>query len=283
NAYMTDYLSSEAVKAIEANRNRPFLLYLAYNAPHTPLQSTRADYEAVSHIESHAERVYAAMMRALDRGVGQVLDALETNGLAENTLVFFSSDNGGAHYIGLPEVNQPYRGWKMTFFEGGLHTPFFIKWPAGLPADVRVDQAVTHIDVFSTAAAAAGIPVPADRPIDGVDLLPYARGEKTGVVHDAIFWRSGGLQVVLSGDWKCQVDKRQDKMWLFNLKEDPTEQTNLIAEEKSRADALQKLLDEYNQEVGPRHFPAFVEGVVPIDRTLAQPYEPGEEWAYWPN
>lgn len=281
--YMTDYLSAEAVKAIEANRNRPFFLYLAYNAPHTPLQATRSDYDALAHIEHHPTRVYAAMIRALDRGVGQVLEALKQNGLEENTLVFFSSDNGGAHYIGVPEVNQPYRGWKMTFFEGGLHTPFFIKWPAGLPADVRVDQAVTHIDVFSTAAAAAGVPVPADRPIDGVNLLPYARGEKTGAVHDAIFWRSGGLQVVLAGDWKYQVDTRQNKMWLFNLKADPTEQTNLIDKEKDRANALQKLLDEYNQEVGPRHFPAFVEAVIPIDRTLAEPYEPGEEWAYWPN
>ena len=93
---MTDYLSNQAARAIAANRDRPFFLYLAYNAPHTPLQATRSDYEALSHIEVHAERVYAAMIRALDRGVGIVLDALRESGLEENTLVMFSSDNGGA-------------------------------------------------------------------------------------------------------------------------------------------------------------------------------------------
>jgi len=126
-AYMTDCLATEAVRAITANRNRPFFLYLAFNAPHTPLQALRADYEALPQIENHTLRVYGAMIRALDRGVGQVLDALRANGLEDDTLVIFTSDNGGAHYIGLPDINKPYRGWKMTFFEGGVHTPFFAK------------------------------------------------------------------------------------------------------------------------------------------------------------
>ncbi|TDJ37338.1 MAG: hypothetical protein E2O54_15685 [Gammaproteobacteria bacterium] len=104
---MTDYLSDEAVKAIAANRNRPFFMYLAYNAPHNPLQATRADYEALGHIEDHVLRVYAAMIRALDRGIGNVLAALREHGLEDNTLVIFSSDNGGAHYIGLPGLNDP--------------------------------------------------------------------------------------------------------------------------------------------------------------------------------
>ena len=104
---MTDYLSREAVRVIEANRNRPFFLYLSYNAPHIPLQAERGDYEALSHIEDHTERVYAAMLRGLDRGVGQVLAALEEHGLTDNTLVVFTSDNGGAGYVGLPDLNKP--------------------------------------------------------------------------------------------------------------------------------------------------------------------------------
>ncbi len=131
--YLTDFFTEQAVDVINANSDRPFFLYLAHWAPHTPLQAAREDYEALSHIGSHRERVYGAMIRSLDRGVGRVLEALERNGLTDNTLVLFSSDNGGAGYIGLPEVNSPFRGWKLTFFEGGIRVPFFAKWPARIP------------------------------------------------------------------------------------------------------------------------------------------------------
>jgi len=170
--YMTDYLGNEAVKAIAANRNRPFFLYFVPNAPHTPLQALRSDYDALPQIKDHRLRVYAAMVRALDRAVGQVLEALKANGLEENTLLFFTSDNGGANYIGLPDINRPYRGWKMTFFEGGVHSPFFVKWPAQLAAGTTFAAPVAHIDIFATAAAAAGAPLPSDRKIDGVNTDP---------------------------------------------------------------------------------------------------------------
>ena len=128
--YMTDYLGREAVRAIEANKNRPFFMYLSFNAPHTPLQALKSDYDALAGIKDHRLRVYGGMIRALDRNVGLVLDALKAQGLEENTLVIFTSDNGGANYIGLPDINKPFRGWKATFFEGGIHVPFFMKWPA---------------------------------------------------------------------------------------------------------------------------------------------------------
>jgi arylsulfatase A-like enzyme len=284
-AYMTDYLSREATRAIEANKHRPFFMYLAYNAPHTPLQATRADYDALSHIDDHATRVYAAMLRALDRGVGQVLDALRELGLEDNTLVMFSSDNGGAHYVGLPDLNEPYRGWKMTFFEGGLHSPFFLKWPAQLPAGGRVDSAVSvsHIDMFATAAAAAGVPVPTDRKIDGVDLLLAASGQGSIDRFRTLYWRSGGLRVALSQGWKLQHDPRRDKLWLYDLNTDPTERNNLFEQEPSRGIELFKRLEAHDKDLGPPAFPAIVEGAIPIDRTLAEPHVPGEEFAYWPN
>jgi arylsulfatase A-like enzyme len=280
--YMTDYLSREAARAIEANRHRPFFMYLAYNAPHTPLQATRADYEALSHIESHAERVYAAMIRSLDRGVGEVLAALEANGLEDNTLVIFSSDNGGAHYIGLPDINKPFRGWKMTFFEGGLRSPFFMKWPAQIPGGATSAEPASHIDIFTTVASAASADLPSDRAIDGIDLLPFARGEQ-GEDRDSLFWRSGGLSTVRSRGWKLQVDERQDKSWLFDLEADPTEHHDLAAGRPQKVAELQALLDAHDRVLGPRHFPALVEAVVPIDRTLADPYVPGEPFAYWSN
>ena len=153
--YLTDYYTDQAVKVIEANKDRPFFLYLAHWAPHTPLHASKEDYEALSHIELHRERVYAAMIRSLDRGVGRVMQALKTNGIDENTLVMFTSDNGGAGYIGLPDVNEPYRGWKITLFEGGIRVPFLARWPARLPAGETFDAPVHHFDMYATAAAAA--------------------------------------------------------------------------------------------------------------------------------
>ncbi len=153
--YLTDYYTDEAIKVIEANRNRPFFLYLAHWGIHNPLQAKKEDYDALGHIKDDRLRVYAAMITALDRGVGRVLDALEANGLADNTLVIFTSDNGGAGYIGLPDINKPYRGWKLTLFEGGTHVPFFIRWPGHIAPGTRYDAPVGHIDIFSTAAAAA--------------------------------------------------------------------------------------------------------------------------------
>lgn len=154
--YLTDYYTDEAVKVIEANRNRPFFLYLAHWGLHNPIQSTRADYDAFPHIENHTLRVYAGMMRSLDRSVEKITQALEDNGLSDNTLVIFTSDNGGAGYIGLPEINKPYRGWKLSHFEGGTHVPFMAKWPNKIPAGTSYKNPIHHIDLFHTIAAAAG-------------------------------------------------------------------------------------------------------------------------------
>ncbi len=225
--YLTDYYTDEAVRVIEANRDRPFFLYLAHWGIHNPLQAKKADYDALSSIEDHRLRVYAAMTLALDRGVGRVLDALEANGLTDNTLVVFTSDNGGAGYLGLPNVNKPYRGWKLTLFEGGTHVPFFAKWPARIAAGTTYDKPISHLDIFATAAAAGGATVPNDRIIDGVDLLPFVNGNREGVPHETLFWREGYYQVVLHAGWKLIVSERPQKRWLFHLREDPTEQHNV--------------------------------------------------------
>lgn len=280
--YLTDWWTEEALRAIEANRNRPFFLYLGHWAPHTPLQATRADYEAVGDIQPHRLRVYASMIRALDRSVGEILDRLEEEGLAENTVVIFSSDNGGAGYIGLPEVNAPYRGWKLTLFEGGLRVPFMMRWPAGLPAGRVVEQPVTHIDIFRTIASITGAELP-EREIDGVDLLPVASGSgPLERVNDAIFWQSGTYWAVRAGDWKFQIDQSQDKSWLFNLASDPTEQFNLIDQHPDIAERLLGLLNAHHE--GRRQlYPAVTSMPVMIDKSLAEEYEEGDELVFWPN
>ena len=281
--YLTDYYTDEAVEVIEANRNRPFFLYLAHWAPHTPLQATKEDYDALSHIELHRERVYAAMIRALDRGVGRVLDALRENGLEENTLVIFTSDNGGAGYIGLPDVNDPYRGWKITFFEGGIHVPYFVKWPAQIAPGTTVEHPVHHFDAFATAAAAAGAPVPDDRKIDGVDLLPFARGEAEGVPHDALFWRSGASQSAIVDGWKLNVSNPPGRTWLFDLRADPTEQNDLSAERPEKVAELQKALADHNAEQNPSRWPSGGSFAINIDKDLSIADAPDDEYIYWSN
>jgi len=282
-AHMTDYLADEAVRAIEANRNRPFFLYLAFNAPHTPLQALRSDYDALAGIENHTERVYGAMVLGLDRAVGRVLDALRERGLEENTVVFFTSDNGGADYVGLPDLNSPYRGWKMTFFEGGVHVPYFLRWPKALPKGAVNAAPVGHVDVFATAAAAAGAPLPGDRAIDGVDLVPFVTGARAGLPHEALFWRSGHYRVVRAGDWKLQLSERPAKAWLFDLAADPTERVNLAESQPERVAALRALLDSHDATQSPPLWPSLLEGAVHIDSPLGAPREPGAEYVYWAN
>jgi uncharacterized sulfatase len=282
--YLTDYYSDQALKVIEANTERPFFLYLAHWAPHTPLQATRADYDALSHIGDQRLRVYAAMLRALDRGVGRVLDALREHGLEENTLVFFTSDNGAPGYIGLPDVNRPFRGWKITFFEGGIHVPYFLKWPARLAGGQSYAAPVHGFDIFATAAAAAGVALPSDRKIDGVDLLPYVRGERAGVPHRELFWRTGHYQVALVDGWKLQVNERPPgTTWLFDLNTDPTERTNLAGREPERVAALRRALAAHAAEQAESLWPSLTENPVNVDKTLAEPDALGDEYVYWPN
>ena len=282
-AYMTDYLGDEAVKAIAANRNRPFFMYLAFNAPHTPLQALKSDYDALTNIRDHRLRVYAAMIRALDRNVGNVLAALRANGLDENTLVIFTSDNGGAHYIGLPEINRPFRGWKATFFEGGIHVPFFMKWPAAVPRGTTFAAPVGHVDIFTTAAAAAGATPPTDRVRDGVDLVPFVAGKAEGRPHQSLYWRSGPYKTLLAGDWKLQVAETPKKNWLFNLKDDPTEQYNVAASNPDKLGQMLTELTKIDAQQSKPLWPSLLEGPIAIDHPMDVADRPDDEYVYWSN
>jgi len=282
--YMTDYLGDEAVKAIHANRNRPWLMYLTFNAVHTPFQALKSDYDALPQIKDHRLRVYAAMLRALDRNVGKVMDELQRDGIDNNTLVIFTSDNGGAYYVGLPDINKPYRGWKATFFEGGIHVPFFLRWPGTLPAGKTFSYPVGHVDIFATAAAVAGAPLPRDRILDGVNLIPYATGEQTGRPHQTLFWRSGPYATLLDGDWKLQVmDKPYAKLWLYDLNTDPTEKRNRVRENTAETATLLKELRAISAAQSKPLWPSLALVPEAIDHPLSYPDSPGDEVVFWAN
>lgn len=281
--YLTDYFTDEAVKAIHANRNRPFFLFLAHWAVHAPLQATRSDYAALAQIKNHDERVYAGMIRALDRSVGRVMQALKDNGIADNTLVFFTSDNGAPGYMGLADVNAPYRGWKLTYFEGGLRVPFYMQWPAKVKPGQVYNQPVQAIDLFSTIAAAAHAPLPADRKIDGVNLLPYITGTKVGAPHDMLFWRDGPYLALIDKPWKLQVASRPDKTWLFNLQTDPTEQHNVASKHPEVVARLKRQLAAINaQQVEPLWPPSIATPIL-IDKSSAAQQTLEDEYVYWTN
>jgi len=283
--YMTDYWTDESVKVIKANKNRPFFLYLAHWGPHTPLQATREDYEAVGDIKPHRKRVYAAMVRAVDRSVARIMETLEAEGLADNTVVAFTSDNGGAGYVGLPESNSPFRGWKITMFEGGLRVPMFVKWPKEIAAGKTVNTPVAHIDVMPTLAAAAGAATPEGVEIDGKNILPLIDDE-TSWPRKTLFWQNGHYQVVRHGDWKLQVNDRPTdglQTWLFNLKDDATEQNNLASSHPEKVSELSELLAEHQANARPPLYPAAAEIPVMIDKTLNNKFEQGDEYVYTPN
>jgi len=281
--YMTDYLTDEAISAVHANRNRPFFMYFAPNAVHTPLQATKADYDALPNISDYRLRVYAAMVRDLDRNVGRLLKSLSDEGLADNTMVIFTSDNGGANYIGLPDINRPFRGWKATFFEGGMHVPYFIRWPAHIKPGSKYDAPVGHVDIFATAAAAAGAALPNDRKMDGIDLMPFVTGQATGQPHKNLFWRSGHYRVVLADGWKLQRLDVPAKQWLFNLGSDPTEQHNLATSAPDKLQALGALMDRIDLEQAKPLWPSVLSGAIAVDHPLGFPEKPDDEYIIWDN
>jgi arylsulfatase A-like enzyme len=283
NEHMTDYLTDQAINVIRANKERPFFIYLAYNAPHTPLQALKEDYDALPEIKDHTLRVYAAMVRQLDRSVGRVLAELKAQGLDDDTLVIFTSDNGGAHYVGLDDLNRPYSGWKATFYEGGIRVPFFMSWPGVIPAGVTYASPISHFDIFATAAAAAGAQLPTDRKIDGVDVVPFLNGTAAGEAHQVLFWRSGPYVVVRAGNWKLQVEDTSKLVALYDLAADPSEKTNLAATNPDKVAELQALIAGWQKEQVKPLWPALMEGVIPVDHPLNRPWAKEDRYIYWSN
>jgi arylsulfatase A-like enzyme len=186
--FLTEALGREAVAFVDRHQREPFFLYLAFNAPHGPLQATEPYLKRFAGIKDETRRTYAAMVAAMDDAIGQVLAKLREAGLEEDTLVFFLSDNGGPTDVNASS-NRPWRGVKGEVREGGVRVPLLVQWPKHLPAGQTYDQPVIQLDIHPTALAAAGAAIGADAKLDGVDLLPYLTGKKAGPPHETLYWR----------------------------------------------------------------------------------------------
>lgn len=248
--YLTDAFGREACSFIERHKDKPFFLYLAFNAVHHPLETPERYKNSFSQFEVPQKRHFAAMLTAMDDAVGEVLAKVREAGLEEDTLIFFLGDNGGYRLPGDFAPNTPLRGFKMDMFEGGVRVPFLVQWRGRLPAGRVYDKIVTSLDILPTAVAAAG-----GKPVeilDGVDLVPYLSGEKPEVPHDRVFWRWIDRWGARVGDWKLvQNGDGQDwrvgkpgKEQLFNLAEDIGETKDLAA---THPEKLKELRDAYKE------------------------------------
>ena len=285
--HLTDYLTNEAVKAIEKNKNRPFFLYLAYWAVHSPLQAKKEDYEKLSFIENHEERVLASMVMTVDRGVGKIRDVLKKNNIDDNTIIIFTSDNGAPGYIGLPDLNKPYRGWKLTHFEGGVHIPYIVSYPNKIPKGKIYDGRVSNLDIFSTVASVAGVDLNRNdlREIkfDGVNILPYLSGANEGEPERILFNKSGDYSFLIKDGWKLQVDLVQNKKWLYNLNQDPIEKINLIESNIEKLNELELILSNKLSEQVKPIWPSLLDWPIFIDKTLDEKVNKTDEYIFWAN
>ena len=239
--YLTDVLADGAINFLRQN-DKPFMMYLAFNAVHTPLQATEAD---LARFPNHPRRLLAAMTWAVDRAIGKVVHYLETSGLMDNTLIFFLSDNGGAHDN--QSCTYPLKGFKGNKYEGGIRVPFFVVWKNHLKEGIRFDGLTSSLDIFATAASAAGIQIDTlSQPLDGVNLLPYFTQERVGDPHEKLFWRKDQMAAVRIGDYKLiRVNGVGER--LYDLSQDQQEVVDLCKQHKRQQKHLRKELEHWEE------------------------------------
>ena len=267
--YLTDAFAREAVAFIDRRKGRPepFFLEVAFNAVHTPMDATDERLARFSAIADPTRRTYAAMLTALDEAVGAIVAKLRDSGLEEDTLIVYFNDNGGPTMLGTTQNgsrNDPFRGSKRTSLEGGVHVPFLVSWKGKLPAGATYEKPVIQLDVLPTALAAAGVEPKPEWKLDGVNLLPFLKGEASGAPHEALFWRMGAQAAVRKGDWKLvRYDASLDRpgqrsvaarvqvtpFRLYNLAEDPGESRDRSAEEPEKVKELLAAWESWDSQL----------------------------------
>lgn len=256
--HLTDVLAREAIAFIDRRQQKPFFLYLAFNAVHTPFQAPEAALKKFASIEDPMRRACLAQTAALDDAIGAVLAKVRTAKLEEDTLIFFLSDNGGAigKFAANGAKNTPLRGSKGDTWEGGIRVPFLVQWTGNLPAGKVYTQPVVQLDIGPTALAAAGVAVKPDWKLDGINLLPFLDGKEKSSPHPALYWRFGEQMAIRMDDWKLvRADLAPDKQFgnvakepmLFNLANDMGEQKDLAASMPERVKEMQRAWDKWNE------------------------------------
>lgn len=244
--YLTDDTGNESVDFIRRNKDKPFFLYASFNAPHAPLQAPEADIKLYAHIPQKKRRIYSAMIHRLDINVGKIVQELKNQGLYENTVIVFLSDNGGPVAKVDPRVsNAPFRGSKGTLLEGGIRVPFIMTWPKGIKAGSKYNQPVSALDLTPTFVALAGGKITAKDKMDGVNVMPYVNGAKAGNPHPEMKWRFTISASIRDGDWK--LVRLPDRLpMLYNLKDDVAEQKDVAHLHRKRVIRMLKKLGDWD-------------------------------------
>lgn len=241
--YMTDVLGDQSVKFIEENKENPFFMYLCFNAVHTPME---AKQEHLEKYKNHTRQKLAAMTWSLDENIGKLQSKLYELGIEENTLIYFLSDNGGA--ANNSSSGGLLKGWKGNKFEGGHRVPFVVSWPTHILAGQTFNGLSSSLDIFTTSLAAANIKKKHDLILDGVNLLPYLKGEKTGDPHDKLFWRKLDEAAARIGDYKM-VRLRNFGATLYNLETDLGEMNNLKEVNENEFNKLGESLKNWESQM----------------------------------
>ncbi|NRB64641.1 MAG: sulfatase-like hydrolase/transferase, partial [Saprospiraceae bacterium] len=241
----------------QSDAGQHFMLYLAYNAPHTPLQATEKYLARFDDMQDEKRKTYAAMVSAVDDGVGRVLQALAEQGIDEHTLIVFLSDNGGARNNA--SQNTPLRGFKSDLFEGGIRVPFAMRWKGVIPAGQQFNKPISSLDIMATIVAQNEIPIAPERPLDGVDLIPFLTGKKDGEPHDYLFWRKWeqDAMAVRKGHLKLVSNWNQkgESPYLFDVVSDISENKQLAGDNQQDRDDLMSNWNDWNAQLKDRVFP----------------------------
>ena len=246
--HLTITLGEESAAFIKRNVKNPWMLFLAFNAPHTPHEPTAERLARFASVENVQRRRYLAQVSLLDDAVGTVMEALRQSGQTNRTLVFFLSDNGGPVPVGAN--NGRLRDGKGSLFEGGTRVPFLVSWPGTLPSGTSYGHPVISLDVFATSLALAGREMPKDKKYDGVNLIPHLKGETAAPPHERLFWRmlKRGSRTVREGQWKLMVTLGGEPA-LYDLASDPGESKNLAKAQPEIVARLQAALDDWTSEL----------------------------------
>ena len=246
-SYLTDDFAREAVAFIDRHHSQPFFLYLPFNSVHTPMHATAKYLDRFASITDERRRTYAAMTSAMDDAVGAVLAKLDATQIADDTLIFYFSDNGGPPVNG--SNNGVLRGNKAQTLEGGIRVPFFVQWKAKLPKGVVYEQPVIQLDIVPTALAAAGVTIGAEAKLDGVNLLPHLLGENQAAPHEALYWRFGEQSAIRMGHWKLVKHRGSASPELFDLSKDIGEKTDLAQSHRDKFEQLDAAWKKWNAEL----------------------------------
>lgn len=243
NGYLTDALGDSTVSLIQRIDEQPLFIFLSFTAVHTPMQARQDDLD---RFEGHPRQTLAAMTFAMDRAVGKVIDALDAQNELENTLIFFLNDNGGSRFN--DASNEPLKGHKGTKYEGGIRVPYLVTWPEKFNGGTTYDGLASSLDVFATSLAAAGTDQTPGKPLDGVNLIPYLNGEKSGPPHQQLFFRKEEEAAMREGKWKL-IRLEDFGYALYNLEKDPDENLNLADANSGQLEKMKRSLQQWEQEL----------------------------------